>query len=108
MPNFGVKKGLKTIDVRDGLIDLRVDYANVAEQQVWALDATRPVLRYTVDLGTGAHVRAVELARALFGPDCDPWVARVGLGNQQIGESLLPMNVQALATSDNTWSSLQL
>lgn len=62
------KAGAKMIDVRDGLIDLKVDLPTSLEHQLLPLPRQLgPILRWTVDLVAGAHVRPTELAAGLFG-----------------------------------------
>lgn len=75
------KNGGRIIDVRDGLIGLLVDLPKSLEHERLGLP-TRPLLRWRVDLLTGAHVRAHDLVNALFPQLVTgdlPMVARVGL-----------------------------
>jgi radical SAM family uncharacterized protein/radical SAM-linked protein len=74
------KAGTKTIDVRDGLVSLAPSSPTSAEAEAFGLTTTSPVLRWRVNLATGAHVRASELARGVLGEaPGDLFVARTGL-----------------------------
>ncbi len=74
------KAGLRTIDVRDGLVSLVVSHPTAAEGEAFGLACDAIVLRWRVNLTTGAHVRASELAAGLLGgAPTDLFVARTGL-----------------------------
>jgi hypothetical protein len=74
------KAGTRTIDVRDGLVSLVVSRPTEAEGAAFGLPRDAIVLRWRVNLTTGAHVRASELATGLLGgAPGDLFVARTGL-----------------------------
>jgi len=82
------KAGMKRFDVRDGLIGLKVDLPTSLEQQLLPLPRNPgPVLRWTVDLVAGAHVRPTELALGIFGREANALLtARTGLFGLHAGE----------------------
>ncbi len=94
-------RGMKTIDVRDGLIDLKVDLPTSIEQQRLPLPRTPgPILRWTVDLVGGAHVRPTELAQGLFatsGPPTSLLTARSGLFAQHDGDIVSVLDARVTA-----------
>jgi radical SAM family uncharacterized protein/radical SAM-linked protein len=76
------KKGEREIDIRDGLFSLDVDTASEMESEALGLTKTQRLLRLRIDLGIGAHVRAEEFGRAVFGLGEDTstlYVARTNL-----------------------------
>ncbi len=61
------KHGPKPIDVRDGLLGLAVDRSRPEETRWLGTDPGAMLLRWRVNLVTGAHVRPADLARGLLG-----------------------------------------
>jgi radical SAM-linked protein len=74
------KHGDKPIDVRDGLVSVEPSRLAPNEAAAFGLAPETPILRWRVNLGTGAHVRAPEFAEAILGTmPADLFVARTGL-----------------------------
>jgi len=83
------KKGEREVDIVSGVRSAKVGRPTAEETRLLAIAPDTPVLRVQIDLNEGAHVRAVELARALMGHDTRPQgfvAARTGLWGLQKGE----------------------